>query len=258
MKRLVFGIFIVVVFSGVSNCEEYKELKGRISAKYEAAVPVQWGENVAGVLTKLDTKDKAVALTFDACGSKNDGFDIKLFDYLVKKKIPATFFISGRWIDRHPEEFKLIASNSLFEIENHGLEHKPASVNGRSVYGIKGTENPGEFIDEVELNAEKIEKLTGKKPRYYRSGTAYYDDVAVKIVKDLGYKIAGFSVLGDMGATYSKAQVIKALKSASAGSVIICHINHPEKETGKGVIASIPILKTAGYKFAKLSDFDLK
>jgi len=74
----------------------------------------------------------------------------------------------------------------------------------------------------------------------------------------LGYKIAGFSVLGDMGATYSKTQVKKALTGASAGSVIICHINHPEKETGKGVIAALPALKTLGYKFVKLDDYELK
>jgi peptidoglycan/xylan/chitin deacetylase (PgdA/CDA1 family) len=164
MKTLVFAVFVVFAYFGVSNCEEYNELKCRIAAKYETAVPVQWGENLDGILIRLDTKEKVVALTFDACGSKNDGFDLNLFDYLVKHKVPVTFFISGRWIDRHPKEFKLITSNSLFDIENHGLEHKPASVNGRSVYGIIGAENPGEFIDEVELNAQKIEKLTGRKP----------------------------------------------------------------------------------------------
>jgi peptidoglycan/xylan/chitin deacetylase (PgdA/CDA1 family) len=138
------------------------------------------------------------------------------------------------------------------------MNHKPASVNGRSVYGLKGNENPAELVDEVELNAEKIEKLTGRKPLYYRSGTAYYDETAVKIIHELGYKIAGFSVLGDMGATYKKAQVEKALLGAAPGSVVIFHINHPEKETGKGVIAALPKLKARGYKFVKLSDCTLK
>lgn len=255
--------FIPVLLLCVTACAalyggQYEELRNKVSVEYGAAAPKQWGENIEGVLTKLDTKDKLIALTFDACGSKNDGFDSKLFEYLVRENIPATFFISGRWIDRHPEDFKRIASNKLFEIENHGMNHLPASVNGRSVYGLKGAGSPAELVDEVELNAEKIEKLTGRKPLYYRSGTAYYDEVAVKIIQGLGYKIAGFSVLGDMGATYKKAQVIKALLGAGAGSVVIFHINHPEKETGKGVIAAIPKMKARGFKFVKLADYGLK
>ena len=30
--------------------------------------PVQWGENVTGVVTTFKTSQKEVALTFDACG----------------------------------------------------------------------------------------------------------------------------------------------------------------------------------------------
>ncbi len=257
MKRVLITL-LMAAFIMPAFCEEYTILKDRISKQYAGVSPKQWGENVEGVLKKLDTKDKVIALTFDACGSKNDGFDLKLFDYLVKNKIPATFFISGRWIDRHPEEFKKIASNNLFEIENHGMNHMPSSVNGNSVYGLKGTGSPAELVDEVELNSEKIEKLTGKKPEYYRSGTAYYDEYAVEIIHQLGYKIAGFSVLGDAGATYNKAQVKKALLSSPPGSIVIFHVNHPEKETGKGIIAAIPELKARGYGFVRLSDIRLK
>ena len=255
-------LFLAAVLSGAGCAASYGgqvvDAKQQADPQYETRVPRQWGENVDGVLRTLDTKEKVIALTFDACGSKGDGFDLKLFGYLVKHGIPATFFISGRWIDAHPEAFRRVSSNSLFEIENHGLDHRPASVNGNSVYGIKGTGSPAELVDEVELNAEKIEKLTGRKPEYYRSGTAYYDDVAVEIIHGLGYKIAGFSVLGDAGATYKKAQVEKALLGAPAGSVIIFHINHPEKETGKGVMAALPKLKERGFKFVKLSDSVLK
>ena len=257
-KAILFWLFIFCALCGISYGIDHEQLKNQITAKYQGMAPLQWGENVKGVLTKLDTNDKVIALTFDACGSKGDGFDSMLFDYLVKEKIPATFFISGRWIDRHPEEFKKISSNSLFEIENHGMNHKPASVNGRAVYGIKGDENLGELVDEVELNAEKIEKLTGRKPQFYRSGTAYYDEVAVQIIHELGYKIAGFSVLGDMGATYKKEQVKNALLGAPAGSVVIFHINHPEKDTGKGVIAALPALKSRGYKFVRLADYSME
>jgi len=257
MKKYVVFLLLAILCTS-SFCEQYAGLKSRLAAKYEGSSPALWGEDVPGVLKRLDTRDRAIALTFDACGSQGDGFDSSLFYYLVKNHINATFFISGRWIDRHPAEFKKIYSDSLFEIENHGLNHKPASVNGRSVYGLKGTETPAELVEEVELNAEKIEQLTGAKPRFYRSGTAYYDEYAVKLVHDLGYQIAGFSVLGDMGATYKKAQVEKALLGARSGSIVIFHINHPEKETGAGVMAALEKMRNKHIKFVKLKDYSLR
>ena len=146
----------------------------------------------------------------------------------------------------------------MFEIENHGYQHKPCSVTGQFVYGIKGTASPGEVFDEIGKNGQKIQQLTGRQPKYYRSGTAYYDEVAVEIAGILGYQVVGFSVLGDKGATYSAAQVKVALLTAKPGSIIICHMNHPEKETAEGVIAAVPELKKRGFRFVRLSEYNLK
>ena len=211
-----------------------------------------------GVKTRIDTDKNIIALTLDACGSEGDGYDAALVDYLVKNKIPATLFINARWIDKNPDIFKQLAGNPLFEIENHGFQHKPCSVSGKSIYGIQGTKNVGEVVDEIEKNGRKIQALTGRRPKYYRSGTAYYDEVGVKIAERLGCEVVGFSVLGDRGATYSRTQVKNALLSASAGSIIICHMNHPEKETAEGLVEAIPVLKKKGFKFVKLSDYSLK
>ena len=172
--------------------------------------------------------------------------------------MPATLFINARWIDANPELFQKLAANPLFTIANHGYQHRPASVNGRSIYGINGTKDVGELVDEIELNARKIEQLTGKRPRYYRSGTAYYDEIAVQVAERLDHKVIGFSVLGDAGATYTKEQVTTALLTAVPGSIVILHMNHPESGTGKGVMAAIPQLKKKGFRFVRLSEYPLK
>lgn len=63
------------------------------------------GLKITGVLTRLATKDKVIALTFDACGGKGgSGYDRKLIDYLIKENIPATLFINARWIDANKGE----------------------------------------------------------------------------------------------------------------------------------------------------------
>ncbi|WP_223923608.1 polysaccharide deacetylase family protein [Geobacter sp. AOG2] len=234
-------------------------VKQQVVERFGGRVPLQWGETVRGVRTRLDTRDKVVALTLDACGSgKGKGVDAKLMDFLARERIPATLFINARWIDANPELFKRLAANPLFEIANHGMWHKPASVDGRSVYGIQGTKDTGELVEEIERNARKIEAITGKRPKLYRSGTAYYDEVAVEVANALGHEVAGFSILGDAGATYSAAQVRAALLKAGPGDIIICHMNHPESGTGAGIMAAVPELLHRGLRFVRMSDYPLK
>ena len=226
-----------------------------IIKKYDGKIPEYWKETVPGVIAHFNAPEKVIALTFDACGrsKRSSSYDAKLIDFLCENKIPATLFITSLWIKANPEIFKELAKNPLFEIANHGANHLPCSVNGNSAYGIKGTKNIPALIHEVLGNKELIEELTGKTPRFYRSGTNYYDEIAVRIVYDLGQIPVGYSVLGDAGATYNQDQVKAALLSAKSGDIVIMHMNHPEGETAEGVIAAIPILKEQGFKFEKLS-----
>ena len=236
-----------------------EEAGQQIASRYSRRRPSQWGEKVTGVQTRLDTKDKVVALTLDACGStKGRGVDSRLMDFLIREQIPATLFINARWIDANPELFKTIAANPLFEIANHGTWHKPASVSGRSIYGISGTKDSAELVAEIELNARKIEAITGKRPKLYRSGTAYYDEVAVEIANALHHQVAGFSLLGDAGATFSAAQVTAALLKATPGDIALLHMNHPESGTGAGIMAAVPELKQRGFRFVRMSEYPLK
>jgi len=234
-------------------------IKQQMSVRYGDRHPAQWGENVAGVKTRLDTKEKVIALTLDACGSaRGKGIDSGLIEFLAREQIPATLFINSRWIDANREAFRTLAANPLFEIANHGTWHKPASVSGRSIYGISGTKDASELVDEIELNARRIEELTGKRPKLYRSGTAYYDEVAVEIANALDHQVAGFSLLGDAGATYSAIQVKAALLRAVPGDIALLHMNHPESGTRAGIIAAVPELKRRGFRFARMSDYPLK
>ena len=231
----------------------------QIASRFNGRRPSQWGETVTGVQNRLDTKDRVIALTLDACGSaKGKGVDSRLMNFLAREQIPATLFINARWIDANPDLFKTLAANPLFEIANHGTWHKPASVSGRSIYGISGTKDANELVAEIEQNARKIEVITGKRPTLYRSGTAYYDEVAVEIANALGHQVAGFSLLGDAGATFSTAQVIAALLKATPGDIALLHMNHPESGTGAGIIAAIPELKRRGFRFVRMSDYPLK
>jgi peptidoglycan/xylan/chitin deacetylase (PgdA/CDA1 family) len=263
MTRIIpFAVTLLLSFAPVLSAmpiEDIQLLTDRIAPKFSDKIPAEWGEQVTGVRTRFATSEKVLALTLDACGSpKGKGADQLLLDFLVQQQIPATLFINARWIDANPELFRRLAANPLFEIANHGMWHKPASLNGRSIYGIDGTKDARELVQEIELNARKIEGITGKRPRYYRSGTAYYDEYAVQISQQLGHEVIGFSILGDAGASYSAAQVKSAILSSKAGNIIIAHMNHPEAGTGAGIMTALPELRKRGFRFVRLSDYPMK
>lgn len=264
MKLLLLALLLAAcsalpVFAVGPGDESYEAFRERIGVEFDGRVPREWGETVSGVRTRMKSREKVVALTLDACGSpKGKGFDSALIGFLDKERIQATLFINARWIDANPALFQKLAANPLFEIANHGLQHRPASVSGRSAYGIGGTRDVKGVVDEIERNARKIAGLTGVRPRYFRSGTAYYDEVAVAVAARLGHEVIGFSILGDAGATYRKEQVKAALLKAAPGDIVILHMNHPEGETAAGVKAAIPELKRRGFRFVRLSEYELQ
>ena len=222
-----------------------------IVEKYSDVSPMKFGERMEGIISGFNPSGKQIALTLDACGGS---YDRRITDYLEKKKIKATLFISGKWIDGHEKELKRLSEVSLFQIENHGTTHKPLTSDGRAVYGISGTRGVGEAYDEVMVNSDRLESITGRSPRFFRSGTAFYDDVSICMLKDLGISAAGYTISGDGGATYSKSKIIKTIKGAKPGDIILVHMNHPESDTYEGLVGALDDLIDAGYEFITMSE----
>src|SRR5574341_414238 len=65
-----------------------------------------------------------VALTFELCPVRGGtGYDQALIDYLIEHKIPATFFMSGKWITKHDHQVRALLLIPFFEIGTHGDVH---------------------------------------------------------------------------------------------------------------------------------------
>src|SRR5699024_261001 len=113
--------------------------------------------------------------------------------------------------------------------------HAPLSVAGGEAWGIPATASAEEAFAEVMDNHETVKELTGLEMTLFRSGTAYYDEVAVELAEALGYRVVNFDVLGDAGATFSADEVKGALLDAEAGSIALLHMNQPSGGTARGV-----------------------
>lgn len=220
---------------------------------------LEWGENVTGVKTRFRTDKQEVALTFDACGGiHGNGFDESLISFLRAEKVPATLFINERWVVENEDLFLELAADPLFDIENHGTEHAPLSINGGEAWGIPATTSAEEAYQEIMQNHETVKELTEHDMTMFRSGTAYYDEVAVELANALGYEVVNFDVLGDAGATFSSGQVKDALLSAEPGSIALLHMNQPASGTAVGVQEAVPLLREQGFEFVLLRDKELE
>ena len=101
-------------------------------------------------------------------------------------------------------------------------------------------------------NHQRLTELTGRAPRFFRAGTAHYDEVAVAIVHELGEIPLGFTVNVDFGATASSAQVKRAMSAAAPGGIALAHMHRPRSGTAAGMAAALPALRAAGFTFVHL------
>jgi peptidoglycan/xylan/chitin deacetylase (PgdA/CDA1 family) len=198
-----------------------------------------------------------IALTLDACGGK---YDEDLINFLIRNQIPATIFATKKWLVRNPQAIVVIKAHlDLFDVEDHGEKHIPAVIGkGRTVYGIPGEPDVIHLRREVVEGAHAVEKVTGIAPRWYRGATGEYDAQSIKEIEKLGYRIAGFSVNADNGATLKKLTIEKRLAHVKAGDVIIAHMNKPESESAEGLAVGLAYLTKSGFVFVRLDQVDLK
>jgi peptidoglycan/xylan/chitin deacetylase (PgdA/CDA1 family) len=193
-----------------------------------------------------------VALTLDACSG---GVDMRILDMLIKNKIKATIFITGRWIKSNPKTVDLLNQNTvLFQIENHGKNHIPAVIGKKRPYGLRPAGTKKRLLNEVIGGALAI-KLSGfPQAKYYRGATALYTNDAITIIRQTGHRIAGFSLNADLGASASAKTTASRISNAKNGDVIIAHINQPNRAAGAGVVRGILTLQEKGFEFVLLDE----
>jgi peptidoglycan/xylan/chitin deacetylase (PgdA/CDA1 family) len=164
-----------------------------------------------------------VALTFDLCPvRKGSGYDQALMDYLIEHRIPATLFMSGKWMAKHEEQVDHLLGVGFFEIGTHGEVHAHLPMHDA---GAQRTEILGPV---TMLHEHYAHQATLFRPPY-----GEYNDVTVDVVKALGLRFIQWNIeSGDPDPTLSAEQILTRVAArVKPGSIIVFHANGKGKQT---------------------------
>lgn len=181
------------------------------------------GDVSAQVIRSGPPSCRAVAFTFDLCPVRTgSGYDEALVTMLIDRRIPATFFLSGRWIETHREQVRALLAVPFFEIGTHGQVHAHLPL-------LDASRQQGEIMGPVQL----LRTAYGHDAALFRPPYGEYDDATVNLVRDLGLKFVLWDrVSGDPDPRLSRAQMVERLTSrARNGNIMVFHANGKGRHT---------------------------
>lgn len=189
----------------------------------------------------VNRTDKKVALTFDAAWGNEDTKVI--LDILKKHDIKVTFFMTGEWIEKFPDDVKAIA-DAGHDLGNHSENHKHMSQLSKK-----------ECIEELMKPHEKVKKLTGKEMKLFRPPYGDYNNTVIRAARDSGYDTIQWDVDSLDWKDYGVDSIVKTVvnhKALSNGSIILCH--NGAKFTKDALELMIIGLQEKGYEIVSISE----
>jgi peptidoglycan/xylan/chitin deacetylase (PgdA/CDA1 family) len=201
----------------------------------------------SGILFHGSRNDKLIALTFDACPSSlHGGYDSSIVKILVDSGVPATFFLSGKWIAKHKRATKELSSIPNFELGNHSYSHSHITTISDSA-----------VRSEILRTESLLISIGGKSARLFRPPYGIIDTQIVHIAQGLGLATVLYDlVTGDPDSTISQNRLVNYIVShARSGSIIIMHVNGHGWHTAQVLPEIIYRLRKMGFKFVKVSTF---
>ena len=192
---------------------------------------------------KLDPSKKEIYLTFD--NGYENGYTAQILDVLKKEKVPATFFVTGHYLETAPDLVKRMATEGHI-VGNHSWSHPDLTKSSNE-----------QMVEELEKVRKKAEELTGNKTmKYIRPPRGVFSDRTLAIAKQQGYTHAFWSLAyvdwntdQQKGAQYAYDNIMKQMHP---GAVILLHT--VSKDNADALERVIQDVKKEGYTFKSLDD----
>jgi peptidoglycan/xylan/chitin deacetylase (PgdA/CDA1 family) len=165
-------------------------------------------------LDHLPTRKKEVVLTLDAGGDARGAWSI--LRTLNRKHAVATFFLTGRWVNRNRGLARFIGAR--YPVANHTYSHLPMTALSDTA-----------VAREITAGAAAIRRRTGRDPRpLFRFPYGDSDPRVVAIANRLGYVSIRWTVdtLGWMGGAHQtvRGAIRRVLRALRPGAIILMHV----------------------------------
>ncbi len=228
-KKLLRMIIIILAVLTVAAIIFMSVAKGFKVAAAEKKVPIY----------AVSRADNRIALTFD-CAWGNSNTDL-LLSLLKEAGAPATFFVTGEFCDKYPDDVKKIY-DAGHEIGNHSDIHP-------HVEGI----NINDLISDTRECSRKIKMITGSEPKIYRAPYGEYDDNVVSTIEGMGLKMIQWSVDSiDWQEPDADTITERVVSKTESGSILLFH--NDLQNTSQALPDVLSKLKQKGFTFSKVSD----
>lgn len=190
-----------------------------------------------------ECSDKKIAITFDVAWENSNTEE--LIKILKDNDAKATFFVTGDFCDRYPDDVKRFF-DAGHEIENHSDQHP-------HVLGA----NVNDLISDTRECSRKIKMLTGEEPTLYRAPYGEYDDSLITTLDGMGMKVIQWDVDSVDWKKPSAADIKKkVLKGVKPGSILLFH--NDLENTTEALPDILSNLSSQGYKFVTVSELVYK
>lgn len=228
-------IFNILDYSKINNIIKLSDIDIKIEKSNIKPQLYIEEEEIEEDIKPIDDGKKYVALTFDDGPGK---YTKELVDLLSKNNVKASFFMVGQNIKNYKSYVKYAYDNGM-EICNHSQNHK----------NLKNL-SKDEILDEINSVDDMLEKITGQKPKYYRSpGGNQNDTVLSTIPKPC---ILWNVDTRDWESRDTQKIIDKTLKEVDDGDIILMHEIY--KTTLDAVEPIIVKLKEKGYNFVTVTE----
>jgi polysaccharide deacetylase family sporulation protein PdaB len=188
----------------------------------------------------VNTDENKVALSFDAAWGNEDTRNI--LEILAKNNVKVTFFMTGGWISKYPDDVKAIAAAG-HDLGNHSENHKQMSQLSKQ-----------QCIDEIMTVHNKVKDLTGIEMTLFRPPYGDYNNTLVGTARDCKYFTIQWDVDSLDWKDYGTESIINKVvnnKHLGKGSIILMH--NGAKDTPEALQSIITGLKNKGYEIVPIS-----
>jgi peptidoglycan-N-acetylglucosamine deacetylase len=193
------------------------------------------------LVTFVATQDSVVALTFD------DGpaapYTDSILDLLRAHRVPATFFVTGASVQRHPSLARRMVDEG-HELGNHSFSHQPLVL--RSLRTIR---HEVEATDSL-IRAVGFDGTIRFRPPYGKRlvGLPWY-------LSRTGRTTVLWTLEPDSWYATAEAMTRHVLQNVEPGAIILLHVELPSREAERAALgAIIEGLRERGYAFVTVSE----